>query len=65
MISNLERRIITAAVVNQYNNGGDIAATLRSYSKLTYDEKNEIYKEIKILLSVLKQLKLPRLLSYQ
>lgn len=46
MISNLERRIITAAIVNQYNNGADIAATLRSYSKLTYDEKNEIYKEI-------------------
>lgn len=46
MISSVEMRIIERAMMTIANAGGDIGSVLRSYSNLTFDEKNEIYRRL-------------------
>lgn len=46
MISSLERRIIIESLIERYNAGDDITAILKSYTKLTFSEREEIYTEI-------------------
>lgn len=46
MISSLERRIIIESLIERYNAGEDITAILKSYTKLTFSEREEIYTEI-------------------
>ena len=42
MISSLERRIIIESLIERYNAGDDITAILKSYTKLTFSEREEI-----------------------